>query len=264
MGRFVPLPGTAFFLGRTATPEEEVEEEEDEQEEELLPSSEDAELSLPFRRACILLRFPLPIGAAKRGFREGCTLIVNRLCHFQGDLRLHHHGDFFGSPLFFLIILANYNPFRQINGVWCHGGMASCQVSFDVQNPWGGTAPRNRTFTGHVLLFAHGHCVLHWDHTQACATDFLAHNTCGTSACCATTQTARFGLTMHPWVRYHLSLLQVHYHMIAHPCQSNGRSTKQTKFCCCRGPHAVMCHTSVWLCAQLRTIWHLCSFHKRR
>ena len=47
MGRFVPLPGTAFFCGRTSTPEEEVEEEEDEEEEELLPSSEVAELSLP-------------------------------------------------------------------------------------------------------------------------------------------------------------------------------------------------------------------------
>ena len=51
MGRFVPLPGTAFFWGRTSTPEEEVEEEEDEEEEELLPSSvlssELAELSLP-------------------------------------------------------------------------------------------------------------------------------------------------------------------------------------------------------------------------
>ena len=44
MGRFVPLPGTAFFWGRTSTPEEEVEEVED---EELLPSSEVAELSLP-------------------------------------------------------------------------------------------------------------------------------------------------------------------------------------------------------------------------
>ena len=46
MGRFVPLPGKAFFLGRTSTSEEEVEEEEDEEEEELLPSSEDAELPL--------------------------------------------------------------------------------------------------------------------------------------------------------------------------------------------------------------------------
>ena len=46
MGRFVPLSGTAFFLERTSTPEEEVEEGEDEEEEELLPSSEDAELSL--------------------------------------------------------------------------------------------------------------------------------------------------------------------------------------------------------------------------
>ena len=47
MGRFVPLPGTAFLGGRTSTPEEEVEEEEHEEEEELLPSSEVAELSLP-------------------------------------------------------------------------------------------------------------------------------------------------------------------------------------------------------------------------
>ena len=46
LGRLVPLAGTAFFLGRTSTTEEEVEEEEDEEEEELLPSSEDAELSL--------------------------------------------------------------------------------------------------------------------------------------------------------------------------------------------------------------------------
>ena len=47
MGRFAPLPGTTFFLGRTSTPEEEIEEEEDEEEEEVLPSSEDAELLLP-------------------------------------------------------------------------------------------------------------------------------------------------------------------------------------------------------------------------
>ena len=35
MGRFVLLPGTAFFWGRTSIREEEVEEEEDEEEEEL-------------------------------------------------------------------------------------------------------------------------------------------------------------------------------------------------------------------------------------
>jgi hypothetical protein len=142
--------------------------------------------------------------------------------------------------------------------------MAPSQVSFDVQNPRGGTGPGNRTFTGHVFLFAHGHCELQWDHTRACATDFLAHNTCGTRACCASTKTTRFGLTMHPWVRYHLSFLQVHCHMMTHPCQSNGHSTKQTKFCCFRGPHASMCHTSVWLCTQLRTIGYLCSLHKGR
>ena len=54
-----------------------------------------------FHRACILLRFPLPIEAAKRGFEEGFTLVVNRICHFQSDLGLHHHGDFYGSHLFF-------------------------------------------------------------------------------------------------------------------------------------------------------------------
>ena len=47
MGRFVPLPGTAFFCGRTSNPEEEVEEEEDEEQEKLLRSSKVAELSLP-------------------------------------------------------------------------------------------------------------------------------------------------------------------------------------------------------------------------
>ena len=54
-----------------------------------------------FHRPCILLQFPLPIGASKRGFREGRTLVVGRLSHFQSDLGLHHHGDFFGSPLVF-------------------------------------------------------------------------------------------------------------------------------------------------------------------
>ena len=142
--------------------------------------------------------------------------------------------------------------------------MAPSQVSFDVQNPRGGTAPGNRTFTGHVFFFARGHCELQWAHTRACATDFLAHNTCGTRACCASTKTTRFGLTMHPWVRYHLSFLQVHCHMMTHPCQSNGNTTKQTKFCCFCGPHVSMCHTSVWLCTQLRTIGYLCSFHKGR
>ena len=67
---------------------------------------------------------------------------------------------------------------------------------------------------------------------------------------------------MHPWVSYHLSFLQVHCHMMTHPSQSNGNSTKETKFCCFCGPHASMCHTSVWLCTQLRTIGYLCSFHK--
>ena len=113
MGRFVPLPGTAFFRGRTSTPEEEVEEEDDEEEEELLPSSEVAATVVTagrimigerprFHKACILLRFPLPIRAAKRGFGEGCTLVVDRLCHFQSDLGLHHHEGFFWmAPFFF-------------------------------------------------------------------------------------------------------------------------------------------------------------------
>ena len=89
-----------------------------------------------------------------------------------------------------------------------------------------------------------------------------SEDACGARACTATAETARFGLTTHPWVTYHLSLLQVHCHTIAHPCQSNGRSTKQTKFCCFRGPHASMCHTGVRLCTQLRTFRHLCGFDK--
>ena len=140
-------------------------------------------------------------------------------------------GIFLARSLFF-ILLANYNPFRHINCVRCHGGMATCQVSFDVQNPRGGSAPRNRTFTGHVFLFTHGHCLLQCDCTRARAADFLAHGTHRAHACTATTETTRFGLTTHPRVHYHLSLLQVHCHMIAHCCQSNGHSTKQRKFCC--------------------------------
>ena len=68
---------------------------------------------------------------------------------------------FFCSPPFVLIIPANYNPFCQINGVRFHDGMAMCQVSFDVQNPQGGLhLRRNRTFTEHVFLLAHGPCLL--------------------------------------------------------------------------------------------------------
>ena len=80
----------------------------------------------------------------------------------------------------------------------------------------------------------------------------------------ATTETARFGLTTHPWVCYHLSLSQVHCHLIAHACQSNGHSTKQTKFVCFCGPHNGICHTSVRRRMQLGTICHLCGFHKGR
>ena len=55
-----------------------------------------------FQRACILLRFLLPIGAAKRGFREGCTLVVDRLCRLSRDLGLHHRRVICGlAPLFF-------------------------------------------------------------------------------------------------------------------------------------------------------------------
>ena len=43
MGRLVPLPGIAFSLGRTSSPDEAI----DEEEEEVLSSSEDAELLLP-------------------------------------------------------------------------------------------------------------------------------------------------------------------------------------------------------------------------
>ena len=77
-----------------------------------------------FHKACIPFRFSLPVGASKRGFREGHTLVVDRLCHVQSNLGLHHHAYFFGLPLSFLIVLADYNPFRQINGVLCHGWMA--------------------------------------------------------------------------------------------------------------------------------------------
>ena len=116
------------------------------------------------------------------------------------------------------------------------------------------------TFTGHVLLFVHGHCLRL--HTGTCCADFLARNTLCARASTATLETARSRLTTHPRVRYHLSLLQVHSHMMAHPCQSNGHSAKQTKSCCICGLHTSMCHTNVRLCTQLGTIWHLCGFMK--
>ena len=46
-GPLCALGGTAFFLGRTSTLEEEVKEEENEEEDQLLPCSADAELLLP-------------------------------------------------------------------------------------------------------------------------------------------------------------------------------------------------------------------------
>ena len=51
VGCFVPLAFTAFFSGRSSTPEEEEEEEADEEEEEVLASLEDAELSLPLDKS---------------------------------------------------------------------------------------------------------------------------------------------------------------------------------------------------------------------
>ena len=47
MGRFVSLAFTAFFLGRTSTPEEDEEEKADEEEEEVLASLKYAAASLP-------------------------------------------------------------------------------------------------------------------------------------------------------------------------------------------------------------------------
>ena len=85
--------------------------------------------------------------------------------------------------------------------------MAPCQVSFDVQNPWGRAAPRNRTFTGHVFLLAHGHCWLQRDYARACAADFLPHNT-RAHACTTTTKSTRFCLTLHRGASYHFSPLQ--------------------------------------------------------
>ena len=259
MGRFVPLECTTFFFGRNSTPEEEVEEEEEEEEEELLTSSKDAELWLPPDKSSFALDVDAAELASSCGFhsqsewsREASETDARSLrtacATFKVILDFINMANFLARPFFCLIILAKFNPFRQINRVWCHSGMATCQVRFDVQNPRGGTAPSNRTFTRHVFLFAHGHCLLQYDYTQTRASDFLAHNTRCACACAATTKTARFGLTTHFKVRYHLSLPRVHCHIIGHRCQRKGQSTKEKKFCCFCRPHTSMCHTSVRLC----------------
>ena len=160
----------------------------------------------------------------------------------------------FWLALFFLIILANYNPFHRIHSVWCHGGMATCLESFDVQNPRCGSAPGNRRFTGHVFLLAHSHYVLQWNQTRACATNFPAYNACSARAQCETTKTARFGLTMDPWVRYHLSLAQVLRHNDCACFLQQWPVDKTNKFCCLCGSHASMCHTSVRLGTQLNNL----------
>ena len=265
MGRSVPLPGKAFFWGRTSTPEE---EEEDEEEEELLPSSEVAELSLPLDELCSAEDPDSTELASSSGFHsqserpreaseKDALSLSTTFATFKVLLVLSPWAFFWLAP-FFSHRLGRLQPIPSNQRCLVARCVAPCQVSSDVQNPRAGSAPGDRTFTGHVFSFVHGHCELQWDHTRACAAHFLAHNTCGTRACCVSTKTT------HPWVHYNLSFLQVHCHMIAHPCQSNGRSTKETKLGCFRGPHASMCHTSVWLCTQLRTVGHLCGFHKGR
>ena len=165
MGRFVPLPGTAFFCGRTSTLAEEVEEVEDEEEEELLPSSKVAELSLLLDESLSAEDLNSTELASSSGFQsrserpreasqKDALSLSTAFATFKVILGFITMGIFFGSPPFFLIVLPDYNPFRQINGVGWHGWMAPSQVTFDVQNPRGGTAPGNRTFTGHVFLFA--------------------------------------------------------------------------------------------------------------
>ena len=52
---------------------------------------------LRFRRACILLRFPLPIGAAKRGFREGCTSLSIACATFEVILGFITMGIFLAA-----------------------------------------------------------------------------------------------------------------------------------------------------------------------
>ena len=256
MGRFVPLPGTAFFCGTTSTPEEEVEEEEDEEEEELLPSSEVAALSLPLDESLSAEDLDSTELASSSGFQSqserpreasenDALSLSTAFATFKVILGFITMGIFLARPFSFSSSCPTTTHSVKSTVLGGTVGWQLSPVSFDVQNPRGGTAPGNRTFTGHVFSFARGHCELQWAHTRACATDFLAHNTFGTRACWASTKTTRFGLTMHPWVRYHLSFLQVHCHMMTHPCQRNGHSTKQTKFCFFRGPHASMCHTSV-------------------
>ena len=122
-----------------------------------------------------------------------------------------------------------------------------------------GVAPRNGTFTGNGFLLAHG---LRWrecDYTLARAADFLAHNTLCACACTAITETTRLCLTMHPRVSYHLSLLQVHCHMIAILAKAMTTPKNKQNYV---GPDTSMRRISVRLCAQMGTIWHLCGFHK--
>ena len=113
-----------------------------------------------------------------------------------------------------------------------------------------------------MLPRLHGHCWLQRDYERARAADFFPHNTRRARACTTATKSTRFCLTPHLGVNYHLSPLQVHGHMIAHPCQSNGHPTKQAKLCGFCGSHTGMCHTNIGLCTQVGTVWHLSGFTK--
>ena len=105
VGRSVPLAFTAFFLGKTSTPKEQEEEEAD---KEVLPSLEDAEVSLPLDESELAAElassfgfhaFPIPV--SKRSFRVGRSPAIKRLCHLQSDRWFHHRTYFFGTLLFF-------------------------------------------------------------------------------------------------------------------------------------------------------------------
>ena len=96
--------GVVFF-GRTPTLKRKVEEEEDVEEEELLSSSEAAELPLLLDEARSVEHlvsaepgFSLPVRTSKIGFRERCTIIVNRLCLIKSYLGLHQQWHFLAHP----------------------------------------------------------------------------------------------------------------------------------------------------------------------
>ena len=167
MGRFVPLPGTAVFVGRTSTPEEEVEEQEDEDE---CRSAEDANSAELASSSVFHSQPERPREASKK---DAPSLPTARDT-FKVILGFINMGIFLARPFFFSSWLATTHSAKstvfgvtvgwqdtkkvlmlKTHGVALHPGIGHSQSIFSCL--YMATARFNGTTHGHVLLICYWH-----------------------------------------------------------------------------------------------------------